>query len=176
MRGEWCHHYRFLPQPSQFIIHKLSEHSQSVEWWWPWAGRPKFYGSVFILTTTSRRALGPTHLIQWVLVALSAGVKQLEAEAIDRQPISRLGICGVLCSQPLHVIMARWSGTACLLFFAYYNPCRWKTFVIFYESFEQSVGHTPKLLRGDYEATVCPVVSMLRETHNLYHMSLLNCD
>jgi hypothetical protein len=53
-------------------------------------GFKSWYGlEIFLLTTTSRLALGPTQPpIQWVLGALSFGVKQLGHEADHSPPSS----------------------------------------------------------------------------------------
>jgi hypothetical protein len=59
---------------------ELSQYSDGLQ-----AGQPWFepqQGKIFLFSTASRLALGPTQPpIQWVLGALSRGVKQVESEA-----------------------------------------------------------------------------------------------
>jgi hypothetical protein len=62
---------------------------------WLWAVRPRGWssslgrGKIFLFSTSSRPVLGPTQPpIQWVLGALSLGVKRLGCEADHSVPTS----------------------------------------------------------------------------------------
>jgi hypothetical protein len=57
--------------------------------WVGWPGFNSQQGKIFLFSTVSRPTLGPTHPpIQWVLGALSLGVKQQGLEAEHSPPSS----------------------------------------------------------------------------------------